>query len=149
MILKRLFDPFIFSVLSLLPLPSLTHSQYSGGQATEGQGGYYGSGGARALSPDEVKEQTTTRNKMLALAQDVQNIRNVMKELDTLESLLEGQDEISAKRMEIKNSIKKLMTAPEFVQSLDNLEIQGEPIWGLSSEEREMITTAREKVREC
>jgi hypothetical protein len=29
------------------------------------------------------------------------------------------------------------------------LEVQGSPVWGLSSEERELIIHAREKVNEC
>lgn len=115
-----------------------------------GQGGFYASGGARALSPDQVeKQQTNERNKMLALAQDVEHIRSVMLDLETLESLLRGEDGVSAKRIELKNSIKKLMTTPDFLECLNNLEVQGEPVWGLSSEEREMIVMAREKVNEC
>jgi hypothetical protein len=125
--------------------------QYSGGQASVGQGGFYGSGGARALSPDQVeKQQASERNKMLAMAKDVQNIRSAMQELEMLESLLRGEDGVvSSKRIELKNSIKKLMTAPEVLESLNNLEVQGEPGWGLSCEERELIIAAREKVNEC
>jgi hypothetical protein len=131
-------------------------SQYSGGQPSPGQGGFYGSGGARALSPDHTVEQqkTNERNKMLAMAHDVQNVRVTMQELELLESLLRAEEKdsnatVSAKFMELKNSIKKLMTAPEFLESLNNLEVQGEPAWGLSCEERELIISAREKVNEC
>ena len=89
---------------------------------------------------------------MLAMAQDVQNIRSAMQELEMLESLLRGTDDgkvVSPKRIELKNSIKKLMTAPEVLESLNNLEVQGEPGWGLSCEERELIIAARGKVNEC
>jgi hypothetical protein len=88
----------------------------------------------------------------LALAADVQKIEKVMKELYGLENLLryeEGGDEekvVTGKSMELKNQIKKLITAPDVVESLNNLEIQGEPVWGLSSEEREMIILARDKM---
>ena len=41
------------------------------------------------------------------------------------------------------------MTAPEFLECLKNLEFQGKPIKGLSSEEREMVMLAREKVNKC
>ena len=100
------------------------YAQYSGGQAQKGQGGFYGSGGARVMSPEEVLEQTKQddRNVMLALAQDVDHIRNVMEELETLERLLEGETSVSNKSIEIKNSIKKLMTAPDVLESLNNLE---------------------------
>ena len=103
---------------------------------------------------------------MLAMAHDVQTVRLVMQELDLLESLLRNEEEsksttgssgspssssdaVSPKSMEIKNSMKKLMTSTDFLESLNNLEVQGEPAWGLSCEEREMIVLAREKVNAC
>ena len=98
---------------------------------------------------------------MLAMAQDVQTVRLTMQELDLLESLLRNEEEsnasknsasdgkVSSKSMEIKNSIKKLMTSTDFLESLNNLEVQGEPAWGLNCEEREMIILAQEKVNAC
>jgi hypothetical protein len=35
------------------------------------------------------------------------------------------------------------------MEALDRLEIQGSPVWGLSSEERQLIIDAREMVNEC
>jgi hypothetical protein len=84
---------------------------------------------------------------MLALSGDVEKIISVMKELDTLELLQE--QESGRSMIEIKANIKKLMTHPDVLESLDRLEFQGEPVWGLSSDERELITMAREKVNEC
>ena len=170
-------------LLLLLFLPSQHHHhlsikiKYSGGQPSVGQGGFYGSGGARALTPDSSsttdndddasqQKQNQERNKMLAMAHDVQTVRLVMQELDLLESLLRNEEEsksttgssgspsssldaVSPKSMEIKNSMKKLMTSTDFLESLNNLEVQGEPAWGLSCEEREMIVLAREKVNAC
>mmetsp|Transcript_919 Transcript_919/g.2090 ORF Transcript_919/g.2090 Transcript_919/m.2090 type:complete len:164 (-) Transcript_919:214-705(-) len=123
---------------------------YSGGQATEGQGGYYGSGGARKI--DNAGEHTQ-QMQMLALAADVQKITAVMGEVETLESLLESETkasngEVTGKSIEIKANIKKLVTSPDFTESLNRLEIQGEPVWGLSSNERELIIDARTKVLE-
>jgi hypothetical protein len=66
----------------------------------------------------------------------------------TLESMLNYEDGETAKQVELKNSIKKLMTAPDFLECLNKLEVQGEPVGGLSSEEREMVVLAREKVNE-
>jgi glutamine amidotransferase PdxT len=88
---------------------------------------------------------------MLALAADVQKITAVMKELETLEGLLEagGDAKTSKRSIELKSSIKKLMTQPDVLESLNRLEAQGAPVWGLSSNERELIITAREKVNEC
>jgi len=147
--LTDLFLSFAFH----LPTPH-TFIQYSGGQASEGQGGFYGSGGAR--HPDGGKadaydsDAEESRSKMLALAADVNKIRQVMDEYTVFESLLAAEDsDISNKSIELKSAIKKLMTAPEVLNALNRLEIQGEPVWGLSTEERELIVTAREIVNEC
>lgn len=153
---RSLDVPFRFSSYSL---------QYSGGQATEGQGGFYGSGGARAAfkpstTQDEALEQDGDdkgATLFLALAADVQRVSLTMKEVQTLESLLSSssssssteEETVDSKSIEVRQSIKKLMTAPEFSESLLRLEVQGQPVWGLSSAEREMIVLAREKVNEC
>jgi hypothetical protein len=94
------------------------------------------------------------RSMMLALAQDVEKIQSVMTELEVLENLLRSEEEtaqgsVTGKSIELKANIKKLMTAADVLESLNRLEVQGEPVWGLSTEEREMIVTAREKVNEC
>jgi hypothetical protein len=137
--------------------------QYSGGQPSKGQGGYYGSGGARVLGIDDLEDDPKGRNKVLALAADVQTIQMTVKELDVLENLLRSEEEsaaaaaaksegttssLTSKMIELKNSIKKLITSPDVVESLNNLEIQGAPVWGLSSEEREMIVYLRDKMNE-
>ena len=123
------------------------YTQYSGGQASEGQGGFYGSGGARAVIPSHTEEH---RPEMLALAADVNKVMSTMQELEVLEnSLHKEKDMISPKAIEIRQSIKKLMTSPEFLKCLNRLQVQGSPVWGLSSAERELIIHAREKVNEC
>jgi hypothetical protein len=124
---------------------------YSGGQATEGQGGFYSAGGARAQVPESGTE---ARPEMLALAADVQRITSVMEELDTLQHLLdretsENEGQVSGKSIELRGSIKKLMTNPEITECLNRLEVQGEPVWGLSSNERDLIRSARETVNNC
>jgi hypothetical protein len=125
--------------------------QYSGGQPTQGQGGYYGSGGARAGGDDDGSGSATAseRTKVLAMAADVQTIASVMNEVSTLESLLESEDKNPSKAMEIRNAIKKLMTSSDVTSALNRLHVQGEPVWGLSVSEREMITYARDKVNDC
>jgi hypothetical protein len=65
---------------------------------------------------------------------------------ETLKTMLNYDYGKSAKQVELKASINKLLTAPEFLKCLNNLEVQGEPVGGLSSEEREMVVLAREKV---
>ena len=114
----------------------------------QGQGGFYGSGGARVIKSSDVDSEG--RQALLAYAADVK-ISAVMDELYALESELrdEGEDSVSSKSLELKSSIKKLMTSPDVTEALDRLEIQGEPVWGLSTDEREMIVLAREKMNEC
>ena len=159
----------LFDLLFLnLPNPLMYHSQprkryiinmiilqYSGGQASEGQGGFYGSGGARAaenLGSHHSSEEE--RTKMLAMAADVQTVTFVMEEFETLEHLLQREEtenpgQVSGRSIEIKNSIKKLLTNPDFQDTLNRLTLNGSPVWGLSMSERELIETAREKVTEC
>lgn len=120
------------------------------------------------MEPDIQQQQQQQEQGMLltALAADVQKISSIMKEFDTLEEMLQnettkGSNEdtdsssssssnvTSGRVIEIKTSMKKLMTNPETMEVLDRLEVQGEPIWGLSRNERELIILAREKVNEC
>ena len=88
---------------------------------------------------------------MVAMAQDVAAVEHTMEELERLESLLEreGSGEVSGRSIEIKNSIKKLMTNAEFLEVLNRLEVNGEPVWGLSISERELVEAARNKVNQC
>ena len=81
------------------------------------------------------------RQALLAMAADVEKISSTMDELYKLESALidEGEGAVTNKSIELKASIKKLMTAPDVTEALERLEYQDEPVWGLSTEEREMI----------
>ncbi len=131
---------------------------YSGGQASAGQGGYYGSGGARAIgnSDNDAEACSTTeqRSKMLALASDVEKITMVMNEVELLQNLLEEDreehnGEVTNRSIELRGQMKHLMTSPQFLECLDRLEIMGAPIWGLSSEEHDLIQFARQQVNSC
>jgi hypothetical protein len=112
------------------------------------------------IGADQV--DTEGRNRVLAMAADVQRIQMTVTELDVLENLLRSEEEeataaagsdesgnsspVTSKTIELKNSIKKLITSTDVVESLKNLEIQGSPVWGLSTEEREMIVYLRDKM---
>mmetsp|Transcript_5861 Transcript_5861/g.8714 ORF Transcript_5861/g.8714 Transcript_5861/m.8714 type:complete len:174 (-) Transcript_5861:1234-1755(-) len=128
---------------------------YSGGQPSQGQGGYYGSGGARVLKPSAIGDVTEEqRSKMIALATDVEKIIMVMDELEVLESLMEkdqeeNNGEVTNRSIELRGAIKHLITNHEFLECLDQLEIMGKPVWGLSSSEHELVLLAREKVNTC
>lgn len=91
---------------------------------------------------------------MLAMAADVEKISHVMEELETLENLLQREEtenpgQVSGRSIEIKNSIKKLMTNSEVLDTLNRLELNGSPVWGLNQSERALVEAAREKVNEC
>lgn len=102
------------------------------------------------------------RPEVLALMANVDKIKFVMEELETLEQLLEqetkGGDGCSsmhtnaptARSIELRGSIKKLVTCPDFMQSLNRIECSmWVPVLGLSCEERALISLAREKVKTC
>lgn len=89
------------------------------------------------------------RPELLALEGDVQHVLQVMTQVEVLEKCFEDEEDLN-KTLEARGKIKKLMTAPDFMESLDRLECsKGEPIWGLGIEERALITLAREKVNAC
>ena len=90
------------------------------------------------------------RQALLAMAADVETLKSTMEELYKLESdLYEEGDDVTNKSIELKASIKKLMTSPDVTEALDRLEVQDEPVWGLSAAEREMIIVAKQKMNEC
>jgi len=126
--------------------------QYSGGQAINGQGGYYGSGGSRST----LDPTTSQKAGMVALAGDVETVQRTMREAESLEQLLQREMEEQSddaaptgRSIELRSTIRKLMTSSDFGTALKNLEVEGQPVWGLSSEERELVTFAREKFNEC
>ena len=103
---------------------------------------------------------------MLALAADVTKVTMIMEEVDRLEELYraeQNQDEQqqggdgvgssgappTGTMIELKSKIQKLCTNPEVTECLNRLEWNGEPVWGLSSEERDLITGFRNKVNDC
>ena len=103
-----------------------------------------------------IKPMTHTehRPELLALVEDVEKVRLVMDELHNMEVLLQdlvekSNGQIAGESIEMKAKIQKLCTNPEFTDCLNRLEIKGEPVWGLSGEERDMIVEARNKVNAC
>mmetsp|Transcript_4764 Transcript_4764/g.7947 ORF Transcript_4764/g.7947 Transcript_4764/m.7947 type:complete len:92 (-) Transcript_4764:322-597(-) len=91
---------------------------------------------------------------MVALAADVENLRLVMEEIDKLDAMLMEEKEksdssVTGKSLEISSTIKKVMTSVDVMDCLNRLEVEGEPVWGLSSEERDLVHAARQKVNEC
>jgi hypothetical protein len=114
---------------------------YSGGQASTGQGGFYGSGGARASSgavphhPEAVARQA-----------DIAELSKIMSDVDAMENELRTLGgTVTTRTIEIKARIKKTISNPKVREMLNRLEIKGEPVWGLSSKERDLVRAAKIK----
>eukprot|EP01041_Mallomonas_annulata_P012337 gene12337-25955_t len=109
---------------------------YSGGQATVGQGGFYGSGGARKAGDNTPH---SIHPKAVARIADVESLATIMDEVQALGGV------VNAKTIDLKSKIRKTISNPQVRELLNKLEIKGEPVWGLSSEERELVKSARTK----
>uniref|UniRef100_A0A7S1XQB6 Uncharacterized protein n=1 Tax=Phaeomonas parva TaxID=124430 RepID=A0A7S1XQB6_9STRA len=104
------------------PYSMASSTTYSGGQASEGQGGFYGSGGSR-------KNDTVVAHRPEALADPtaMERLMEVMAKVET----------------ENKATVKAMMSSPEVSALLASLEFNGQPKWGLSTLERETVKAAR------
>lgn len=72
-----------------------------------------------------------------------------MAEVDNLETELRTHGSVlSTKTIEIKSAIKKTISNPKVQALLNRLEIKGEPVWGLSSKERDLVRAAKVKYTE-
>jgi hypothetical protein len=126
---------------------------YSGGHASNGQGGYYGSGGSRAgLTPNAIQ-----RPDALAGIADIKTLSEVVGEISSLENLIRKEEEMLAKDgknspssalIGLKSKLKKYVTRPALLDALQRLEFKGQPVWGLSVKEREVVEFFRQKVND-
>ena len=97
---------------------------YSGGQATAGQGGYYGSGGSRVSTaaphhhPEALARQT-----------DIEDLATIMNTVEKMENELATLTTVSARSIELKQAMSKTISNPQVLALLDKLEIKGEPVW--------------------
>ena len=70
----------------------------------------------------------------------------IMQEVTELESeLLTLGSAVTSRSIEIKSKIKKTISNPRVRELLSRLEIKGEPVWGLSREERLLVRKAKDK----
>lgn len=95
---------------------------YSGGHASVGQGGFYGSGGARAL-----KVAAEQADGAVAAAEDVELMKDLMAKVSAMDAA----------------AAKEAMGASDAAALLERLEFGGQPVWGLTLAERDMVTAAR------
>ncbi|KAJ1404491.1 hypothetical protein B484DRAFT_404769, partial [Ochromonadaceae sp. CCMP2298] len=47
----------------------------------------------------------------------------------------------------VRSRLKKTISTPNVNDLLNRLEIHGEPVWGLSAKERDLVRAARDKYR--
>ena len=83
-----------------------------------------------------------------ALAQqaDVATLSKIMAEVEQLENdLMTLGNAVSSRSIEIKSRLKKTISNPRVRDLLNRLEIKGEPVWGLSREERTLVRKAKDK----
>ena len=118
---------------------------YSGGQASEGQGGFYGSGGSRKNTAEILHHPEAVGDM-----EDIQTPMNIMETVEKLEeqlaeSMASHGSSVNEESIELKGAIKRKMSSAKMALLLDRLEINGQPRWGLSTTERAMVTMAREK----
>ena len=118
--------------------PSIT---YSGGQASEGQGGFYGSGGARV-----ARGPVSWDHKAVASSEAIRSLTRLMDQAFKLEETIRSGDALDETVIEAKGNLKKLMTGDEVTELLSSLEMGGEPVWGLSTKERRLVREAKEKI---
>jgi hypothetical protein len=72
---------------------------------------------------------------------------SIMDTIELLENELRtiGTNVVNNRTIEIKARMKKTISNPQVRELLNRLEIKGEPVWGLSSKERDLVRTARQK----
>jgi len=119
---------------------------YSGGQATEGQGGFYGSGGSRA----HVDAGNNHRPGAVAHVEDIKALNRLMNEVSKIDSeLMAMEGAVNVRQLELKGSLRKMLTQPATLELIERLEIKGAPVWGLTETERELVKTARDHLTKC
>ncbi len=91
---------------------------------------------------------------MIALATDVEHVKMILDEVELLEHLLhkdqeEHGNQVTNRSVELRGLMKHLITNKEFCDCLDRLETEGKSVWGLSSDEHDLISLARDKINQC
>lgn len=67
-------------------------------------------------------------------------------EVQSLELELQSiGDVVNSQTIELKARLKKLTASKAMNELLGRLEIKGEPVWGLSAKERDLVRAARRK----
>ncbi|KAL4115820.1 hypothetical protein PRIC2_012826 [Phytophthora ramorum] len=96
---------------------------YSGGQPSEGQGGFYGS--AKTRSEASSKFSPGSR----AEPQDLTKLQQLMKQWEAQKTSLAAEEQ--------KKALQRLASEEETL--IQRLIIRGAPVWGLSTQQREFV----------
>ncbi|KAI9915171.1 hypothetical protein PsorP6_008459 [Peronosclerospora sorghi] len=96
---------------------------YSGGQPSEGQGGFYGS--AKTRSEADSKFNPGAR----AEPQDLIKLQQLMNQWEAQKSLLAAEER--------KKALARIISEEETL--IQRLLIRGTPVWGLSTPERQFV----------
>ena len=116
---------------------------YSGGHASTGQGGFYGSGGSRAAGKENAPHH---HPELIGNQRDIQELSKIVTDVEGLENELRSLGaRVSSKSIEIKVRLRKLIANPHVREILNRLEVKGQPVWGLSSKERDLVRLAKQK----
>jgi hypothetical protein len=82
----------------------------------------------------------------IARQADISGLAQIMQEIETMEQELRTLGNVvNSRTIEIKTKIKKSISNPKVREMLNRLEIKGEPVWGLSSKERDLVRAAKQK----
>ena len=93
-----------------------------------------------------VKSKPAHHPEALARQVDVSKLSSIWAEVETLETELQSLGSSpSSRSIEIKARIKKTISNPSVRELLQRLEIKGEPVWGLSSSERDLVRAVKSK----
>ena len=80
----------------------------------------------------------TEQDASLHIVFILSTICNFFRPLDT-------GDEVNSTTIELKRKIQKMLHTPAMRSLLNKLEVKGEPVWGLSVDERELVKAAKSK----
>ncbi|OWZ20024.1 hypothetical protein PHMEG_0005626 [Phytophthora megakarya] len=100
-----------------------TLTTYSGGQPSEGQGGFYGS--AKTRSEVNSKFHPGAR----AEPQDLTKLQLLMKQWEAQKASLAAEEQ--------KKALARIASAEETL--IQRLLIRGAPVWGLSTQQRQFV----------
>lgn len=90
-------------------------------------------------APTHHPEATARQADIMDLAQIMNTVESIENEIRSLGPV------VNSRTIELKAKLKKSISTPKVRELLNRLEIKGEPVWGLSAKERDLVRAARMK----